>query len=263
MTAENTVFQPMPDLTSEQYEALRADIVTNGVLVPVTVDQHGRIIDGHNRHAIATDLGIPCPTTTVVVEDDTAAMDLAVTLNGARRHLTQEQKRVLIRHELLRRPDDSDRAIARRVGCSPTTVGTIRAEARREAEERTKAAQEAISKATTALRRACMDIILGGADPDLVLERLALGRDTASADAHRALADGEGDVAVAWHLSTHFMYSATYNDIGDILDDVRGSGIELPLPATMASDVIDDLVQRIYPMRPPVQSGHATEAVAR
>lgn len=60
------------------------------------------------------------------MENDDAAIDLALTLNCARRHLTQEQKRDLIRSELVRRPNDSDRAISRRVGCSPTTVGAVR-----------------------------------------------------------------------------------------------------------------------------------------
>lgn len=143
---EQTI-QPMPPLTAEQLEALRADIEEHGVLVPVTVDQHGRIIDGNNRFSIASELGIDCPRRVVEIADDDHAHDLALTLNCARRHLTQEQRRTLIRNELVRRWEDSDRAIARRIGCSPTTVGTVRAEFVAEAEERDAAIRELVREA--------------------------------------------------------------------------------------------------------------------
>jgi len=121
-----TTFQPMPDLSPEQYDALKADIRERGVLVPVVVDQHDRVLDGHNRRRIADEVGIDCPTETKVVADDDEAADLAVVLNCARRHLNREQVRQVIANEIERRSGDSDRAIARRVGCSPSTVGTIR-----------------------------------------------------------------------------------------------------------------------------------------
>lgn len=120
------IFQPMPELTPEQYGALRADIAENGVVNPVVLDQYGRILDGHNRVQIAESLGIEYPTIVQAVESDEDAMNKAVALNCARRHLTREQQREVIRKEILRRPGDSDRAIARRVGCSPTTVGRVR-----------------------------------------------------------------------------------------------------------------------------------------
>ncbi len=120
-------FQPMPELAPEEYEALKADITANGIIVPVVVDQHGRVLDGHNRKAIAVELGIECPVAVREVTDDDDAIDLAVTLNCARRHLSREQVREVIANEIERRPDDSDRAIARRVGCSPSTVAMVRA----------------------------------------------------------------------------------------------------------------------------------------
>jgi ParB-like chromosome segregation protein Spo0J len=121
-----TGFQPMPPLTADEYTALRDDIARRGVLVPVVVDQHGRLIDGHHRRRAADELGIDYPTEVRKVADDVDAWDLAVTLNAARRHLNREQRRELIRAEIERRPDDSDRAIARRVGCSPSTAGAVR-----------------------------------------------------------------------------------------------------------------------------------------
>ena len=119
-------FQPMPHLSPEQYSALKSDIEANSIIVPIVVDQHGRIIDGHNRKQIADQLGIVCPSEVHQVADDAEAENLAVTLNCARRHLSREQVRKIVRNEIERCPDDSDRAIARRVGCSPSTVGSVR-----------------------------------------------------------------------------------------------------------------------------------------
>lgn len=47
-------------------------------------------------------------------------------LNLARRHLSREQRRALIAREIELRPVDSDRALARKFGCSPSTVGAVR-----------------------------------------------------------------------------------------------------------------------------------------
>jgi hypothetical protein len=118
--------QPMPELTADQHNALRADIEAHGVIVPIVLDQHGRILDGNNRAKIANELGIHCPSEIRFVADDAEAHDLAVALNCARRHLTREQVRHVIAAEIIRRPDDSDRALARRIGCSPSTVGAVR-----------------------------------------------------------------------------------------------------------------------------------------
>lgn len=49
-------FQVMPELTAEEFGALRADIAERGIVVPVVRDQHGRLVDGHHRERIAADL---------------------------------------------------------------------------------------------------------------------------------------------------------------------------------------------------------------
>lgn len=143
-TKSISVIQPMPNLTPEQLDSLRADIADNGVLVPVVVDQHGRILDGNHRATIATELGLDYPTLVVTVKDDADAWDRAVALNCSRRHMTREQVREVIKAEIHRRPDDSDRAIARRVGCSPSTVGSVRTELRAEIEDFTQEIRDAI-----------------------------------------------------------------------------------------------------------------------
>ncbi len=119
-------FQVMPPLSAEEYAALRDDIVERGIMVPVVVDQHGRLLDGHHRRRIAVELQIDCPVEVRQVADDEDARTVAFTLNIARRHLTREQKRELIAREVGARPGDSDRAIARRLGCSPSTVAAVR-----------------------------------------------------------------------------------------------------------------------------------------
>jgi ParB/Sulfiredoxin domain len=48
----------LPPLSNLEYQALKADIEANGVLVPVVVDEYGNVIDGFHRTEIATDLGI-------------------------------------------------------------------------------------------------------------------------------------------------------------------------------------------------------------
>jgi hypothetical protein len=121
-------FQVMPALSADEYAALRDDIAERGVVVPVVVDQQGRLLDGHHRQQIAEELGIDCPTEVHHVRDDDDARDVALALNLARRHLSRDQRRELIRQEIEARPDDSDRAIARRFGCDHKTVGAVRRE---------------------------------------------------------------------------------------------------------------------------------------
>ncbi len=123
---QQPVFQVMPPLAEDEFAALEADIAERGIVVPVVVDQHGRLLDGHHRSAIAARLGIECPTEVREVADDEEARATALALNLTRRHLTREQRRELIAQEIGARPDDSDRAIARRFGCSPSTVGAVR-----------------------------------------------------------------------------------------------------------------------------------------
>ncbi len=124
--APTAAFQVMPALSDDEYAALREDVVERGIVVPVVVDQHGRLLDGHHRRRIADELQVDCPIEVHQVTDDEDARQAALALNLARRHLTREQRRELIAREAADRPSDSDRAITRRLGCSPTTVAAVR-----------------------------------------------------------------------------------------------------------------------------------------
>ena len=85
-------YQLLPDLPADDYERLKADIAERGVLVAVELDEHGNVLDGHHRVRIATELGVDYPT---IVRSGLAEHEKrlhAVSLNLARRHLTDAQK---------------------------------------------------------------------------------------------------------------------------------------------------------------------------
>lgn len=119
-------FQVMPRLSADEFAALEADIVENGVRVPITVAEDGRIVDGHHRDEIARRHGLHCPRVTAV-GDDGALRSLAFSLNVNRRHLSREQKRVLVAESLRADPILRDREHARRCGVNHETVGRVRA----------------------------------------------------------------------------------------------------------------------------------------
>lgn len=113
-------FQVMDPLQPHDLAALRESIRERGVLVPVVVDQHGRIIDGHNRRALAAELRVACPEQVVEVVDKQDAAALAWDLNTARRQMTREQRASAVL--ALRRRGFSLRAIAEQTGQSATSV---------------------------------------------------------------------------------------------------------------------------------------------
>ena len=120
-------FQVMPRLSADEFAALEADIVENGVRVPITVAEDGRIVDGHHRDEIARRHGLHCPRVTAA-GDDGVLRSLAFSLNVNRRHLSREQKRVLVAESLRADPILRDRDHARRCGADHKTVGRVRAE---------------------------------------------------------------------------------------------------------------------------------------
>lgn len=122
-------YQLLPALTPDEYAALCDSIRAEGIRVPIQVDEHGAILDGHHRSRIAAELGIECPRVVVSnLDTEQAKRTVALSLNLSRRHLNREQTRQVIAASLAADPDLSDREHARRCGCSPTTVGTVRRE---------------------------------------------------------------------------------------------------------------------------------------
>jgi hypothetical protein len=120
-------YQIMPPLSEDQFEALKADISTAGIRVPIEVDENGEVIDGHHRRAIAMELGIECPETVIRGLAEFEKLDRAFVLNATRRHFDREQKRAVVVKSLMLHPRLADREHARRCGVSHPTVSGVRA----------------------------------------------------------------------------------------------------------------------------------------
>lgn len=118
---------PLPPLTPEEYEALKADIALRGVIVPILLDVHGNVIDGHHRRQIARELGehIICPEETLECTEE-EARDLAVVLNTHRRQLSRDQRREAVAQLVKLGPARSNRQIARDAGVDHQTVAAVR-----------------------------------------------------------------------------------------------------------------------------------------
>lgn len=122
-----TAYQVLPDLSAEDFAALRADIAARGVLVPVEYDEDGNILDGHHRVRACEELGLtdwPRFIRKGLSEADKRVH--ARQLNLARRHLNRDQKRDLIAAQLRETPEKSNRQVAEGLGVDDKTVGTVR-----------------------------------------------------------------------------------------------------------------------------------------
>lgn len=114
------LLQLFPTLPTPIEEALRLSIERFGVLVAVTKDQYGRILDGHHRVRLAEELRVPYRVDVLQVGSEEEAREIARTLNADRRQLTEEQRREVA--VALRQAGHSERAIAGALGVSQPTV---------------------------------------------------------------------------------------------------------------------------------------------
>lgn len=122
-------YQLLPELTVDEFAALKADIAKRGVQVPVEYDEDGNVLDGHHRIRACEELGIeewPCVIRGDLSEE--AKIEHVLSLNLNRRHLTREQRRELIADLLKRTPEKSDRQIAQMAGATHPTVAGVREE---------------------------------------------------------------------------------------------------------------------------------------
>ena len=120
-------YQVMPELLLDEYEELKADIAQRGVMIPIEFDELGNVLDGHHRLKICGELGIAdYPKVIRAGMTETDKRIHARKLNMARRHLNQEQRRGLIREQLIETPELSDRQIAAGLSVNNSTVSRIR-----------------------------------------------------------------------------------------------------------------------------------------
>lgn len=123
----------MPDLEAEAYRALKEDIAENGIIVPVTVDDNGHIIDGYHRWQAAEELGIEDEDRPVRVRDGLSEQEkrsLAYRLNMQRRQVDQQSKKELIKQRLNELIDagidKTDEDVADELGCARSLVTSTR-----------------------------------------------------------------------------------------------------------------------------------------
>jgi len=92
-----TLYQLMPELSQEEYEALKADIAERGIVIPIELDEAGNILDGHHRIRAWQQLkeaGKDLPDYPRVVRagmTEEQKRNHIRALNIIRRHLTNEQ----------------------------------------------------------------------------------------------------------------------------------------------------------------------------
>lgn len=120
-------YQLLPSMNEDQFEALKADIQERGVLTPIDVDEDGFILDGHHRYRACVELGITDFPTIIRLDlsEDEKRM-FARKSNMLRRHLTQEQMRIIIASQLKDTPDWANNRIAQELGVDSKTVQTVR-----------------------------------------------------------------------------------------------------------------------------------------
>lgn len=120
------VYQLLPELSEGEFEALKADIGERGVMVPVEFDEDGNVLDGHHRLRACEELGVDCPSIVREGLSEVEKRSHARRMNLARRHLSSADKRAVIADELRDNPELSNSALAKMLGVSDNTVGSVR-----------------------------------------------------------------------------------------------------------------------------------------
>jgi ParB-like chromosome segregation protein Spo0J len=125
--------QVMPSLTEEEFQALKADIAENGVMVPIVKDGEGNLIDGRHRERAVRELrqeGLEVPDCPEEVRADLTTAEekqqLAIRLNMQRRHLSRDDKSRVTKAALKMYPHWSNNRLAAMLGISDNTVRTER-----------------------------------------------------------------------------------------------------------------------------------------
>ena len=117
----------LPGLNKWDRERLEKSIKEIGIQLPVTFDQHGRIIDGYHRKEIAEALNVEYPTQIINIKDDSEYEKFAIDLNLARRQLSFEQiselrKQQKAKAQELREGGATQKEAAEAVGVTHKTV---------------------------------------------------------------------------------------------------------------------------------------------
>ena len=155
----------MPNLTADEYERLREDIRKRGVLDALIYDEDGRLLDGHNRLAIADELHLTDYPTQVIDLGDATEEErdqVAATLNINRRQLTPDQQRDLAAQFRINGMSVPD--TARLVGASERSI--------------TSWTSRQVGEARKAKVEKARELIAGGASENAAAKAVGLPRQT-------------------------------------------------------------------------------------
>lgn len=87
------------DIKGTDYEALKEDIKQNGIKVELHITKSNTILCGHQRWSIAKEIGmkeVPVKIVNIDESDDKKVKEYVIKDNLLRRHLSTEQKYILI-----------------------------------------------------------------------------------------------------------------------------------------------------------------------
>lgn len=119
-------YELLPPLTTDEMNALKANIKANGVRDPIIVDEDGEILDGHHRHRIDK----KCPRRVLKGMSDAEKQAFVFCANFSRRNLSPSQQKdarnkMMAVAKALKAEDkaaNTQPVIARKLGVSQATV---------------------------------------------------------------------------------------------------------------------------------------------
>jgi hypothetical protein len=115
--------------TADEDAALEQSVVETGAVTPITSDQDGGIIDGLRLFVIYRKHNIrECWVTVLTDLTRQQKVELAISLNANRRHVSAAQKKDLVRKLLLTNPRLSGRYVAKVVGVDQKTAQKVKDE---------------------------------------------------------------------------------------------------------------------------------------
>lgn len=100
-TTQGAPYQLMPDMSEEEYQALKKSIKKHGVWHPLEFDEEGNIVDGHHRYRAFSELieeGYDVPMYDKITrkyENDQQKFEYALRMNVERRQITPEMRKEL------------------------------------------------------------------------------------------------------------------------------------------------------------------------
>ena len=131
----------IPEASDDERRGLVADLAKRGPKVPVVLVRVAgaspQLVDGRHRldllegtgiKVVGDDGGVLVQHQIVDVADDTEAERLSLSLNAHRRHLQADERRKLLRAQLIVTPEKSNRQVAKLTGFSHPHVAKVRTE---------------------------------------------------------------------------------------------------------------------------------------